>query len=111
MDLHTSEAIIAEVVYVLHSPKLYARARDEIAEGLRTVIGIRKLHVPHKPSVLVAFEHWERSQKLDFADCLAIAHALREQDGRLYSYDRDIGKVEGVSRIEPEDVVDLEPNG
>lgn len=107
VELHTTESIIAEVVYVLLSPKFYARSRTEIADGLRAVIGLRGLHVPQKPSVLRAIERWEQTRKLDFADCLAVAHALRAHEGNVYSYDRAVGRVEGIRRIEP----DVAPDG
>lgn len=102
VELHTSEAIIAEVVYVLLSPKHYARSRTEIAAGLRAVLGVRGLHVPQKLSVLLAIDRWDQTKKLDFADCLAAAHALRSHTGNIYSYDRGVGQIEGIQRIEPE---------
>ena len=102
VELHTSEAIIAEVIYVLLSPKVYARSRTEIAAGLGAVIGIRGVHVPEKTAVLAAIDQWQQHQKLDFADCLAIAHALRAHGGNVYSYDRAVGRVDGIQRLEPE---------
>ena len=101
VELHTSEAIVAEVVYVLTSPKLYGRSRAETASGLRPVIEIRGLRLDHKDSVLAAIDRWEHTRVLDFDDCLATAHALRHHEGSLYSYDRDIGRVDGIQRIEP----------
>jgi predicted nucleic acid-binding protein len=102
VNLHTSEAIVAEVIYVLLSPKLYGRSRAEIAAGLGAVIGIRGVHIPVKSSVLAAIDVWQQTGKLDFADCLAVAHAPRDHDGAVYSYDRAIGSIEGVQRLEPD---------
>lgn len=104
LDLHTSEAIVAEIIYVLLSPKLYGRSRAEIAAGLGAVLGIRGVQVPEKVSVLAAIDIWQQTEKLDFADCLAVAHALRDHAGNVYSYDRAVGRIEGIQRLEPDPV-------
>ncbi len=90
------------IPYVLLSPRFYARSRAEVAVGLRAVLGHRSIHLLHKPSVLQAIDRWEQTRKLVVADCLVIAHALRDHAGVVYSYDRDVGRVEGFQRVEPE---------
>jgi predicted nucleic acid-binding protein len=100
VDLVTSEAIVAEVVYVLSSNVLYKLVRADIVKLLKPMLDIRGLKIDRKPDVLAALNLYETS-RLDFEDCLAIAHSMRRTKGRIYSYDRDFDRVSGVQRLEP----------
>jgi uncharacterized protein len=100
-ELFTSEAIVAEIVFVLSSSTLYNRSRADIARALKVVFGSNAIEVDHKPSILNALDLYE-STKLDFEDCLAVAHASRASNGRIFSYDRGLGRVAGVTRLEPQ---------
>src|SRR4051794_13757917 len=50
--LHTSEAVIAEAVFVLSSPSLYRLPRPEIAQQLATIIRLPGLRLPNKRTYL-----------------------------------------------------------
>jgi predicted nucleic acid-binding protein len=100
IELHTSEAILAEIVYVLKSPVNYKLDRAQVAALLRPLVELEELKIAHKGTILRALDYYE-SNNLDFEDCLAIAHALRANDGRIYSYDRDLDKVKDLTRLEP----------
>lgn len=99
-QLTTSESVIAEIVYVLSSRALYNLPRNEVARLLRPIIGSRGLTLEHKHSFLYAMDLYQDS-KLDFEDCLTVAHARRGQLGGLYSYDRGFDGVPSLKRIEP----------
>jgi predicted nucleic-acid-binding protein len=99
-DLVTSEAIVAEVVYVLSSDELYRRTRQEIATALGFLLRTRAIRIDHKQSVLDALDLYQTT-RLDFEDCLATAHAVRETDGRVFSYDKGFGRISGITRLEP----------
>jgi predicted nucleic-acid-binding protein len=75
-ELHTSEAILAEVVYVLRSPVTYGLDRAQTATLLRPIVKSEELRIDHKDAILSAIDRFE-SHNLDFEDCLAIAHAVR----------------------------------
>jgi predicted nucleic acid-binding protein len=100
VELHLGEAIIAEGVFVLSSPRLYAQPRTEIAYALQPVLENRGRRLDHKQSVLAASRRWAASA-LDFPDCVAIEHALREDGGAIYSYDDDFNGIPGVTRHLP----------
>jgi predicted nucleic acid-binding protein len=100
VDLHTSEAIVAEVVYVLTSPRIYGQPRRQVARALGPFLENRGLRLDHKLSVVAALARWAQSN-LDFEDCLAIEHALREDGGDVYSYDQDLDGIAGIRRLEP----------
>ncbi len=100
MQLFTSEAIVAEVVYVLSSPKLYRLPRTEIARLLRPVLTIGGLRIEHKRALLEALELYEQTT-LDFEDCLAVKHVQRAWLDGMYSYDRGFDRVTAIRRLEP----------
>lgn len=100
VELHTSEAILAEVVYVLRSPVTYGLDRAQVAVLLRPLVKQDGLHIEHKDTILPALDRFE-SQNLDFEDCLAIAHAIRAHGGHIYSDDRGLDKAKDVTRREP----------
>lgn len=100
ITLHTSEAIVAEIVYVLSSRVTYNLPRDVVATALRPVLLVPGLRLDHKASVLNALDRWERT-RLDFEDCLAVEHILRMDLDGIYSYDRDLDRIAGIRRLEP----------
>lgn len=99
LRLHTSESIVAEVVYVL-SRSTYRVPREDVASALAPVLTIPGLRIDHKESVLQALDLWQRS-KLDFEDCLSVQHARRLGVDAIYSYDRDFDRLPEVRRLEP----------
>lgn len=98
--LVTSDAVVAEVVYVLASPVLYGRPRSDIAIRLGAVLVNNGLRLNQKDAVLEALDLYGRTN-LHFVDCLCIAHAKRLDGGRVYSYDRGFDRVTEVTRVEP----------
>jgi predicted nucleic-acid-binding protein len=100
-DLRTSEAIVAEVVFVLSSKALYRRSRYDIARALKALFARSAIELDHQRSVIQALDLYETT-RLDFEDCLAISHATRDTDGRIFSYDRGLGRITGVTRLEPQ---------
>ena len=101
VDLHTSEAIVAEVIFVLNSSTVYGQPRKQVAKALTSILENRGLRLDHKQSVVAAVARWAQSN-LDFEDCLAIEHAIREDGGDVYSYDQDLDGISGVQRLEPQ---------
>ena len=100
VDLWTSEAVVAEVVYVLGSTRLYATPRGVIATRFGAVLVNRGLHLGHKESVLRALRLFG-SSNLHFVDCLWIEHARRAGMGGIYSFDQALDRVPDVRRLEP----------
>lgn len=98
IELMTSEAVVLEVVQVLS--RLYRMERVTIAQIVPSLFENRGLQLDHKLAISAAFELYG-STKLDYTDCLAIEHARRTGGGAVYSYDRAIGRVPGVRRLEP----------
>lgn len=78
----------------------YKLNRAQVVALLRPIVELEALKIDHKASILSALACFE-SNNLDFEDCLAIAHALRANDGRIYGYDLDFDKVKDITRLEP----------
>jgi predicted nucleic acid-binding protein len=97
----SAEAIIAEVVYVLVSPRLYGLGRQDIRDRLRPVLALRGLRFPSKSACLRALDLFAAHPYLDFEDSLAIAHIEQRGLEAIVSYDRDFDRIPGIVREEP----------
>jgi predicted nucleic acid-binding protein len=98
--LTTSDAIIAEVVFVLASPRQYGLPAPEITARLKPLLNLRGVKLPGKRRVLRALDLYASSPKLGFVDALAIAYV--ERSGlTLASFDRHFDGVPNIKRWEP----------
>ena len=100
--LTTSEAVIAEVVFVLSSKRLYNLSRQEIRARLYPLVSLSGLKMVSSRSCLRALDLYG-SNNIDFEDALTIAEMERRKIAELYSYDRDFDQVPGhtFKRLEP----------
>jgi uncharacterized protein len=96
-----SEAVLAEIVYVLGSARQYGMSRDAIAGGLGNLLSIDGLRVPGRNNYLRALDLFAANRLLDFEDALTVAHMESRGIKELYSYDRGFDSVPGITRIEP----------
>ena len=97
----TSEAVVAEIVYVLSSPRWYRFTHAEIRARLRPLIALRGVRMSHKRTVLQALNVYAAHPFLDFEDALTVAHSKRLGITEILSYDSDFDRVGGVQRVEP----------
>ncbi|MCE5238929.1 PIN domain-containing protein [bacterium] len=89
--------ILSEVVFVL--TKTYEMPREEVAGGLIDILSSPGFLVPNKAHYLRALALLGTTVA-HFGDACACAAALDETEGRLYSFDRKLSRVEGVTRLE-----------
>lgn len=100
LSLAAPVTVIADAVYVLASPRLYALPRAEVAAQLSTLVALPAFQVANRTQVLTALALYARTN-LDFGDALLVA-AMQEQGSRvLYSYDTDFDRLNGLTRQEP----------
>lgn len=97
----TSEAIVAEVVYVLRSRAHYGLPPVEISARLRPILTLRGLKLPQKRLYIRALDIYASSPFLDFEDALTVAHMERRGINEILSYDTDFDRVPGITRLEP----------
>ena len=100
IELITSEAVIAEVVYVLSSPKVYAVSRERIRSLLIPIISLRGLKLSSRKLYLRALDLYA-ALAIDFEDALAVAHMERHGISQTLSYDAHFDRVAGIERCEP----------
>lgn len=98
--LATSESVIAEVVFVLSSPRLYGLSRAEVRARLYPLLALEGLKIPDRRKFLRALDLYA-NHTLDFEDALTVAEMERAGIEELFSYDRDFDAIGSVRRIEP----------
>ena len=101
VKLIAPHTVIDEVVFVLSSPKLYQRSRQEIAACLTPLLQLRGMQVYQREAIVSAMALYANT-KLDFADCVTVALAKAGQVKSIYTFDMDFDAIEGVNRLEPE---------
>ncbi len=100
VTLFTTETIIAEIVYVLSSPRLYNLSRQDVRNRLTPLLTLPGLRMPKRSVTLRALELYE-SHNVDFEDALAVAHMEQLGIEAIISYDRDFDRFPQVTRVEP----------
>lgn len=95
--LDVPDLIIAEVMYVLGS--FYRVPREQVADLARAIIAFPPIVTDEPQRLLRAIELFERD-RLDFADAYLVACAERAPHRTVVSFDRRIGRVDTIERVE-----------
>ena len=99
--LTTSEAVIAEIVYVLSSSRqIYTLSREEIRARLYPILSIPGLKLAHRKLYLRALDLYA-AYPLDFEDAVIVAQMERQRIKELLSYDREFDRIATIVRLEP----------
>lgn len=100
---YTSPLVIAEIAWTLKS--FYKLPKDELLQALESVLVLRGLRVEAHEQVGKAVALY-RSYNVKFVDAL-LASAPRVCSGSVVvvSYDREFDTIDGVVRMEPQEVV------
>ncbi len=96
----TSEAVLAEVIFVTLDPK-YGLSREDVAWRLKRFLTMKGLVSPHLDVWLHAVELWAANRKLSFVDAFSAALSLKE-GYELATFDRELSKLDGLSLYEPD---------
>lgn len=100
IELHTTESVITEIVYILESKRLYNLQKRIISNKLLPILKMKGLKVAHKNIIIYALSLFSKN-KLDFEDTILISYTLHSKSKDIYSYDKGIGKIKGIRRLEP----------
>lgn len=98
----TSEAVLAEVLFVLTSKRQYGLDPTEATARLRPILALPGFVLARgrKHLYLRAFDHWTQRPALGFVDALTIATV--EQTGMpLATFDAHFDGFPGISRYVP----------
>lgn len=98
--LYTTESVVAEVVYILQSKKLFNYSRDVIVKNLLTILKLKGLKIIHKKLIILGLQIYLKFN-IDFEDAVLASYVLNSKSKELFSYDLDFSKIEGIKRIEP----------
>jgi predicted nucleic acid-binding protein len=93
--------VLAEVVFVLGSPRQYGIQRHQIAVTLAPYLAIRSLRVPDRAIHADALALYGATPDLDFEDALTVARFRSGQVDSVVSYDRDFDRFADIVRLEP----------
>ena len=95
----TSEAVLAEVAFVLASKRQYNLPARDIVAYLTPILRLRGLRLPRgrKQLYLRATDIWASHPKLGFVDALTAA-TVESSDLRLASFDNDFNAIPNIQR-------------
>jgi predicted nucleic acid-binding protein len=97
-ELYLADLILAETVYVLES--FYEAPRDQVAMAMRSLIALESVVTIDPALLLRALEVYE-VDRLDFAEAYLVACAEATGVGRVASFDKAVGRVTTIERVEP----------
>jgi predicted nucleic acid-binding protein len=98
--LRAPDTVVADAVFVLSSPKLYALPRTRIRTELVTLLQYPQFKVHNRRLLLRALDIYAGTN-LDFGDAMITATMERRGDHELYSYDRGFDRLSNIHRREP----------
>lgn len=101
LTLDAPDTVIADAVYVLSSPRLYALPRTEVRELLVPLVRLPGFRVRQRRLVLRALDLYA-AVTIDFGDAMVAATMEQSHASVLYSYDRDFDRLAGITRVEPQ---------
>jgi predicted nucleic acid-binding protein len=100
LSIAAPDTVIADAVFVLSSPRLYAQSRAHVSAMLSRLVRLPSFKVAQRKIVLAALALYGE-QNIDFGDAM-IAASLRDQgQATVYSYDQDFDRFTFIHRSEP----------
>jgi predicted nucleic-acid-binding protein len=94
----TSPLVIFEIIWVLHS--YYELSKEEAAERVIALLGLRGLEVQEKDKFLEALVLWQET-KADFNDVFNYVWCRDNGIKKIVSYDKHFDKFPEIQRFEP----------
>jgi predicted nucleic-acid-binding protein len=92
-----SHLVLAETVWVLDA--VYDLAAEQIAVAVDMLLNHKELTVQDPDVVVSALDRFRVYPALGFSDCLIVEMARKSGHLPLGTFDRDLAKLEGVTRI------------
>ena len=100
VEVTTSDAVLAEVAYILTEKPHYNLSVVDAASSLTTVVRLRGFRRREKHAILRAFEIWTHRPRLGFVDALTAAYA-QAPGVQLATFDTDFDGLPGINRWQP----------
>jgi predicted nucleic acid-binding protein len=96
-----TEAVLVETAQVLSSKRLYDIPRETVQLRLGEVIRMSGVKLVNKGLYLRALALFSAMPRLSFVDAILIAHAQRESDRTVLSFDQDFRNLPDVAWEQP----------
>ena len=92
-----SNLVLVETVWVLDA--VYGRSPAQIGAAIDMLLAHSQLTLQDADAVASALKHFQKRPSLGFSDCLILESARKAGHLPLGSFDRGLGKLDGVQRI------------
>ena len=92
-----SHIVLAETVWVLSA--VYDLGVNEIAIAVEMFLNHKDLTVQDADVVAAALKHYRERPALGFSDCLVLEVARKAGHLPLGTFDREMGKLDGVQKL------------
>jgi predicted nucleic-acid-binding protein len=99
LSIAVPEVVIAEVVYVLSSPRLYNLSREEIAEYLTDLLKLKGVVISYRALCTEALAIYAE-HPIDFVDAYRAAMVALGHAKELVTFDKRLSKL-GIRQREP----------
>lgn len=100
VEITTSDAILAEVAFILTARTHYQLPASVAAGLISPILQLRGFRHPKKRAILRALEIWASVPRLGFVDALTAAYA-QAPGMRLATFDSDFDALPGIDRWQP----------
>ena len=91
----TSDAVLAEVAFILTSPRHYRLSVADAAAMLATIVSLRGFKMRQKLTVFRGLDMWAANPRIGFVDTLTAAYA-QNPDMSLATFDADFDRFPGI---------------
>lgn len=93
----SSEATIAEVVFILSAKTHYNTPRVTVVIALKTLLRLEHFRLSGRAICLQALDIWEQNPRLSYPDSLAAAYSIRSGH-EMATFDERLGRVPDIVR-------------
>jgi predicted nucleic acid-binding protein len=100
VEVTTSDAVLAEVAFILTARAHYQLPASTAAGLISPILQLRGFRHPEKRAILRALEIWASVPRLGFVDALTLAYA-QAPGMRLATFDIDFDGLPGIDRWQP----------
>lgn len=92
-----SHLVLAEAMWVLGST--YRQSHAAIGNTIEQLLQHERITIQDPDVVIRALANFKTHRKVNFSDCLVLEIARKAGHTPLATFDRDLGKLEGVDRL------------
>jgi predicted nucleic-acid-binding protein len=92
-----SHVVLVETMWVLDA--VFDRSADQIATAIEMLLDHRELVIHDADTVTAALVRFRERPLLGFSDCLVVETARKAGHVPVGTFDRELAKVDGVSRL------------